>query len=272
MIGACLEKSMNHINQEEGWGFWGSLFLFLEAVRRYFFRKTKIALLSLAFLSLATLLIGETMIPVRNAQAFEFSVTQEEDFSLCDLERELQLFGSPEKASASKECSLERDLFLIAKGKAEREDAAQTGSEDHMLTSEIASLTEGYPIEIMAPEIAKFDREIAALLVGIAKKESNWGKRVPRTADGSDCFNYWGFKGAGERGVAMGHGCFGTPEEAVEKVGNRLAELVALRETSDPARMTVWKCGSSCATHSPESVRKWISDVDHYYRMIVASR
>lgn len=130
-------------------------------------------------------------------------------------------------------------------------------------------MTAGFPIEIMAPVIAEYDREVAALIVGIAKKESNWGKRVPLDKDGADCFNYWGWKGAGARGVAMGHGCFGTPEEAVRAVGNRITELVEKRKTSEPKSMIVWKCGSSCATHSPESVRKWISDVDLYYRKIV---
>jgi hypothetical protein len=139
---------------------------------------------------------------------------------------------------------------------------------ENLLNTEIAFMTAGYPIERMAPAIAKYDREVAALIVGIAKKESNWGRRVPRSGDGADCFNYWGFKGAGSRGVAMGHGCFGSPEEAVEKVGNRIAELVQIRSTSEPKNFTIWKCGSSCSTHSDESVRKWVSDVDQYYRVL----
>ncbi len=129
-------------------------------------------------------------------------------------------------------------------------------------------MVSGHPIEAMSEAIAMFDRDVAALIVGIAKKESNWGKRVPLDKNGLDCFNYWGFKGAGARGVAMGHGCFGTPEEAVEKIGNRLSELVKLRKTSEPANMVIWKCGSSCATHTKESVQKWISDVNLYYRQI----
>jgi hypothetical protein len=140
---------------------------------------------------------------------------------------------------------------------------------DPELTLLVEEMTAGFPIAAMAPAIAEYDREVAALIVGIAKKESNWGKRVPVDAAGADCFNYWGFKGAGARGVAMGHGCFGSPEEAVHAVGNRIAQLVELRKTSEPKNFTIWKCGSSCATHSPESVRKWISDVDLYYRKIV---
>ena len=63
-----------------------------------------------------------------------------------------------------------------------------------------------------------------------------------------------------------GYGCFEKPSDAVETIGNRLVELSELRSTTEPANMVVWKCGSSCASHSPESVRKWISDVDIYYR------
>ena len=140
---------------------------------------------------------------------------------------------------------------------------------DEDLKTFIDEMVAGYPIAVMAPAIAEYDREVAALIVGIAKKESNWGKRVPVDATGADCFNYWGWKGAGARGVAMGHGCFGSPEEAVQAVGNRIAQLVELRKTSEPKSMIIWKCGSSCATHSPESVRKWIADVDLYYRKIV---
>lgn len=137
--------------------------------------------------------------------------------------------------------------------------------EEESLERDILEMTSGHPIEGMSPFIAKYDRDIAALIVGIAKKESNWGKRVPRAADGSDCFNYWGYKGAGSRGVAMGHSCFGTQEEAVKTIGDRLVKLVSLRKTSEPKNMIVWKCGSSCNGHSPESVKKWISDVTIYY-------
>ncbi|MFZ2187392.1 MAG: hypothetical protein WAV46_02065 [Candidatus Moraniibacteriota bacterium] len=136
------------------------------------------------------------------------------------------------------------------------------------LGTTIHELTDGYPLQAMAPMIAQYDRGVAALIVGIAKKESNWGKRVPLDKEGADCFNYWGYKGAGTRGVAMGHGCFGSPEEAVTAVGNRLKTLVALRETSAPADMIIWKCGSSCKGHSDESVRKWISDVSLYYNRV----
>src|SRR5688572_28711622 len=77
----------------------------------------------------------------------------------------------------------------------------------------ITEMTEGHPIAAMLPYIFKQDKLTAAYLVSIAKKESNWGKRSPKK-DGKDCYNYWGYKGAGSRGTALGHGCFGSPEEA----------------------------------------------------------
>lgn len=132
----------------------------------------------------------------------------------------------------------------------------------------IRDIVSGYPIEEMAEEIARYDREVAALIVGIAKKESDWGRRSPSDAEG-DCFNYWGYKGVGGRGTATGYACFGSRKEAVRAVGGRIGELVAAREASDPERLVVWKCGSSCAGHDPEGVRKWIADVRLYYEKVM---
>lgn len=123
-----------------------------------------------------------------------------------------------------------------------------------------------YPISGMAGSISTYDSRIAGLIVGIAKKESNWGKRTPKLR-GEECFNYWGYRGYGNRGMTEdGYGCFEKPADAVDAIGARLIELSQLRGTTDPERMIVWKCGSSCATHSPESVHKWISDVKLYYQ------
>ncbi len=191
--------------------------------------------------------------------------------SLCDWQRDYDFFTGTkkaEKAESSVPCE-EAFAKLMALPAEEAEKTASAPKSEHSLfEAELREIVAGYPIEAMVPAIAEYDREIAGLIVGIGKKESNWGKRVPRTDNGEDCFNYWGYKGAGTRGIAMGHGCFGDPTEAVHAIGNRLQELVELRRTSEPANMTIWKCGSSCATHSPESVRKWISDVDLYYREI----
>lgn len=137
-----------------------------------------------------------------------------------------------------------------------------------ILENNVREVVSGYPIEAMAPYIALHDKMTAAFLVGIAKKESNWGKRVPRDASGADCYNYWGWRGAGSRGIEMGHGCFGSPEEAIGIVGGRLDTLIKKYKRDTPAKMIVWKCGTSCAGHSPASVKKWISDVNFYFKKI----
>ncbi|MFC1645002.1 hypothetical protein ACFL08_03175 [Patescibacteria group bacterium] len=136
------------------------------------------------------------------------------------------------------------------------------------LEEKLYEMVAGHPIEEMVPYIAEYDKEIAGLIVGIGKKESNWGKRSPLKDNGETCYNYWGYKGAGTEGVAMGHGCFGTPEEAVGVIGKRIQNL-ADQEIRTPSEMIVWKCGRSCAGHAPGSADKWISDVSIYYNRIM---
>lgn len=136
--------------------------------------------------------------------------------------------------------------------------------EDFRFRMLLASTLHGEPMEVMVPFLAKRDQETAAFLVSIARKESSWGEHAP-TKDSLDCFNYWGYKGMGSRGTGMGYACFSGPEEAIEVVGNRLSELVHEKHLDSPERLIVWKCGSSCEGHSPESVAKWISDVGNVY-------
>lgn len=134
------------------------------------------------------------------------------------------------------------------------------------LEKELYAIVGEHPIKEMVPYIAKKDRKVAGFLVGIAKKESNWGKRVP-TQNNQDCYNYWGYKGIGTRGSSMGYSCFSSPEEAVGVVGGRLEKLVG-KNLNTPSRMIVWKCGSSCVGHDPIGVQKWISDVGIYFDKI----
>lgn len=135
-----------------------------------------------------------------------------------------------------------------------------------VLEHKMNRLVAGYPMAAMSSLIAKESKVTAAFLVGIAKKESNWGKRVPRDEHGADCYNYWGYRGAGSRGIAMGHGCFGSPEEAIGIVGGRLDTFVNEYKFTTPEELVVWKCGWSCEGHSSQSVKKWIADVGYYYR------
>lgn len=132
---------------------------------------------------------------------------------------------------------------------------------------EIMSMVSGYPIEKMVPEIIKQDRVVAAFLIAIAKKESNWGKRVP-VLDGQDCFNYWGYRGIRDRMGTGGHTCFDSPKDAVETVGKRIEYLVSETKRNTPDKMVVWKCGYDCSWDNKTAVRKWISDVDLYFKKL----
>ena len=182
---------------------------------------------------------------------------------VCALKAETKFLRSFDGQSEDDSVSVEDDGCAgILFGEEHLKNTTDTGFE-----TELRTLVAGYPIEAMVPAIAKYDRNIAALIIGIGKKESDWGKHVPVDTAGNDCFNYWGYKGAGARGIEMGHGCFGTPEEAVQAVGDRIVELSTLR-TTEPERMVIWKCGSSCAWDNPDNVKKWIADVHIYYDKI----
>ncbi|MEI9966701.1 MAG: hypothetical protein WDN67_03655 [Candidatus Moraniibacteriota bacterium] len=135
---------------------------------------------------------------------------------------------------------------------------------DSEYEANVRAIVKGYPIEAMLPEIFKQDRIVAAFLIGIAKKESNWGLRVPVLED-QDCFNYWGYRGQRRLMGTGGHTCFNSRKDAVDTVAKRLDELINSEKLNTPEKLVVWKCGFSCEGHNRSSVQKWISDVDHYY-------
>lgn len=129
----------------------------------------------------------------------------------------------------------------------------------------IKKMVKGYPIEKMAPYIAKKNPKTAAFLVAIAKKESNWGKRKP-VLNGEDCYNYWGFRLQTERMGSDGHTCFDSPKQAVDMVAKRLDELIEEEKIDSPNDMIVWKCGYGCQNDNKDkSELKWIKDVGYYY-------
>jgi hypothetical protein len=133
------------------------------------------------------------------------------------------------------------------------------------LKKEITSLVHGYPIEKMTPYIAERDPKTAAFLIAIAKKESNWGKRVP-VLDGKDCYNYWGFRLQTDSMGSDGNTCFNSPKEAVDTVAARLDEMVKGENINTPKDMIVWKCGYGCQDEiKTPNEQKWISDVNFYY-------
>lgn len=133
--------------------------------------------------------------------------------------------------------------------------------------SEVRRMVAGYPIESMIPFILEKDRITATFLIGIAKKESNWGRRVP-VLDGQDCYNYWGFREKRRLMGTGGHTCFNGKKDAVDSVSKRIENLIYDYERNTPEKMIIWKCGYTCAGHDPESVRKWIADVEGYYNAL----
>lgn len=150
-----------------------------------------------------------------------------------------------------------------------REDAGEDDAISHreIFSEKLREMVKGYPIEDMVPYIANQDRRVAAYLVAIAKKESNWGRRIP-VYYGENCFNYWGYRGQNEIMGSAGHTCFDTPKEAVAIVSARLESLVIDRGLSRAKDLILWKCGSSCSNHDAYDVLKWISDVELYYREV----
>lgn len=133
------------------------------------------------------------------------------------------------------------------------------------LEKEISKLVQGYPIERMTSYISQKDPKVAAFMIAIAKKESNWGKRKPVLA-GNDCYNYWGFRLKTDKMGSAGHTCFDSPREAVNTIAARVDELVNEENIDSPNEMVVWKCGYGCQNETKSaSEQKWISDVDYYY-------
>lgn len=160
------------------------------------------------------------------------------------------------------------DLKSDVKSRAIETLAEKPNDSENSFEKKLYSIVGNAPIKEMVPYIAKKeDRRVAGLIVGIAKKESDWGRHSP-SKGGETCYNFWGYKGAGSRGTAMGYGCFASAQEGVEAIAGRIQDLVD-KKVDNPSRMVVWKCGSSCAGHDPAGVRKWISDVSLYFNKIV---
>ena len=140
-------------------------------------------------------------------------------------------------------------------------------SSNDNLKNKLNDILTGTPMENMIEPISHQDKLVAAFLVGIALKESQFGKHSPRL-NGKDCYNYWGYRGKRARMGTGGHTCFDSPEDAVNTVAKRIKTLAVTQRRNTPSKMTIWKCGNSCANHSPASVSKWISDVSIYFNKI----
>lgn len=174
------------------------------------------------------------------------------------------VMAEPETAPASTEAA-ETDMPYDSGSDIFLEYFNETADEQYREAAR--AMVKGYPIEEMLPYIFEQDRLTAAFLIGIAKKESNWGKRVPVLND-QDCFNYWGYRGIRRMMGTGGHTCFNSRKDAVETVAKRLNTLINSQQLNTPEKMIIWKCGFSCNGHSRESVKKWISDVDMYFKQL----
>ncbi len=129
----------------------------------------------------------------------------------------------------------------------------------------MSSMVSDHPIQDMIPFIAQKNKRVAAYMVAIAKKESNWGKYSPQK-DGRSCFNYWGYRGTFNQ-TDSGYSCFKNPKQAVNVVGTRIQDLMN-QDINTPSEMVVWKCGQDCSGHDPEAVEKWIEDVAYYQEKV----
>lgn len=148
---------------------------------------------------------------------------------------------------------------------AEKKNNSKDASND-VLKQKLYEMVGDAPIREMVPFISQRDEKVAAFLVGIAKKESSFGLASP-SKNGETCYNYWGYKGEGERGTGMGYACFASAEEAIKVVGDRI-EVLVNKDRNTPARMVnTWKCGTSCAGDA--GAPGWISTVAIYFDKIV---
>lgn len=189
-----------------------------------------------------------------------------------DINIQKNVFLKPNNEKISLKTNVKEGLELISSLEKFPLSAENEAREDvvSLLEQEIVEIVDGYPLKNMAPSISRYERQVAALAVGIAKKESDWGRRAP-SKNGKDCYNYWGYKGSGKSGTAMGYACFASAEEAVKTVVSRI-EYFVNKNLNTPARMVVWKCGFSCSWDNPKNVAKWISDVSIYYNRIAYAK
>lgn len=127
---------------------------------------------------------------------------------------------------------------------------------DEELKEDITQELAGTRMEPMIDTIASYDRTTAALLVGVAKSESGYTHNYS--------YNFWGYAG--------GYYPFNSPEQAVKVVGDKLEQYKCKGLDTPQKLVTTWKCGRSCASHSPESVKRWISNASGpYYRIAMAT-
>ncbi|MBD3245274.1 MAG: hypothetical protein GF335_04770 [Candidatus Moranbacteria bacterium] len=125
---------------------------------------------------------------------------------------------------------------------------------DRSLYDAIAKELKSTKMEPMIDAIAEFDRETAALIVGIAKIESGYNR--------CNGYNCWGYAGGG---LTMND-----PIKAVKIVGSKIEEYKNKGLDTPDKIVYIWKCGDkSCKTHPPESVKRWIYTVKSSWSRII---
>lgn len=191
------------------------------------------------------------------AQAFTGNVVKSELQSPM-FEKQTQLFIAENIDKNKKEAQMENIFFKQIKDNEKMNSV--------VFAQKIYEIVGETPIKEMVPFISRRDEKVAAFLVGIAKKESSFGVASP-SKDGSDCYNYWGYKGEGNRGTSMGYACFDNAEEAIKIVGDRI-EVLVNKQRNTPQRMVdTWKCGKSCA--GDPGAPGWVATVALYFEKLV---
>ena len=147
-----------------------------------------------------------------------------------------------------------------------KQDDNENDTLNKPFAQKIYDLVGDAPIKEMVPFISARDQKVAAFLVGIAQKESSLGSASP-SKDGKTCYNYWGYKGEGQRGEGMGYACFASAQEAVQTVGDKIESLVDSDHTTPSKMVDTWKCGTSCA--GDPGAPGWVSTVALYFNKIV---
>ena len=220
------------------------------------FLRTKSFALATGFLVILTLGISSTFTYTANKRiATQASLNNRMAIEKMAINK-TKVLGA--KKISAEQKSKEIDDFVLATIKKFKK------AKSDELANEIQKIVAGSPMEKMVPLISQEDRTVAAFLVGIAKKESNFGRRVP-VLNGKDCYNYWGYRGIRKRMGTGGHTCFDSPEDAIKTVGRRIQNLVNAK-VDTPQEMVLWKCGSACSRDANAS--KWISDVNIYFSKI----
>lgn len=224
-------------------------------------RNNKILFIGAVLLVFGLVIRFWNMQPIFHAQAFYAGAeNQGQPF-------ESPILGQKQEIFLDKEARAEMEKEALALRKQiVKEKKLQDGSSTGELAKILYEIVEEAPMKEMIPFVAKREERVAAFLVGIAKKESGLGKASP-SKNGQDCYNYWGYKGSGGNGVAMGYACFASAEEAVKTVGDRI-EVLVNKDRNTPAKMVdTWKCGTSCKGDPGSS--SWVSTVAFYFDKIL---